>query len=102
MYPRVTSEFTVGVLIQLARKRQHLNQEELGKRAARFKIRGDEGPINKNTVSNVERNPYSSDFATVCRLLAALGITLAEAEEKIGPIVREESDRPRRRGESVG
>ena len=57
--------------------------------------------IDKGTVSKVERDPYGSKFGTVWRLLAALNLTLADAEREIGELRRKE-DSGKRRATAAG
>lgn len=94
-HPRITTgvmkylPLTIGDVIRKARTGKRWNQETLGEKAGEFLAPGGRNPpkIGKNTVSAVEHNPYTSDFETVCRILAALGMTLAEAERRAGPVV---------------
>jgi transcriptional regulator with XRE-family HTH domain len=80
--------FTVGDVIRKARVGRRWNQKRLGDEATRFPLVGQTRPIDKGTVSKVERDPYGSKFGTVWRLLAALNLTLADAEQQIGPLPR--------------
>lgn len=93
--------FTVGDVIRKARDERRWNQTRLGAEAARFPLGDQTKPIDKGTVSKVERDPYGSKFGTVWRLLAALNLTLADAERAIGPIRRKE-DIGRRRTAAAG
>lgn len=102
MNARMALDFNVGDLIRKLRTGKKWNQTRLGQEAERFKIRGDEPRINKNTVSAVERSPYTSDFGTICRLLAALGMTLCEAERRTGPSVQEDGGGSKKRVASGG
>lgn len=79
----VAPKLTVGDVIRKARAEKGWNQERLGSEAASYVIRRTT-PIDKNTVSKVERDPYSSELETVWRLLAALGLTLADVEREVG------------------
>lgn len=84
VYNSFVGEFTVGDVIRKARDRKRWSQTRLGAEAAHFQFGTDTAPINKSTVSKVERDPYSSEFGTVWRLLAALDLTFAEVEKRIG------------------
>lgn len=93
----VPVDFTIGDLIRKARQRRHLNQEQLGERAAKFPLGERVKAIDPNTVSRAERNPYNADFATIWRLLAALGISLSEAEGAVpNPFVVESREEERK------
>jgi hypothetical protein len=88
----VPTKFTVGDVIRKARTRARLSQTDLGERAANFIIDGkNAGRINKSTVSKVEKDPYSSEFGTVWRLIATLGLTLADVESDAAPPFVEKS-----------
>lgn len=78
------SEWTIGDVIRKARIARHWSQTKLGTEAASYQIGGGTFPINKSTVSKVEKDPYSSELGTVWRLLAALRLTFAEVEGRIG------------------
>lgn len=81
--PTVAHDFTFGDVIRKARKAKRWSQSRLGEEAKRFPLRADDVKINKSTVSKVETDPYTSEFGTVWRLLAALGLTFADAERRI-------------------
>jgi hypothetical protein len=80
---RVQDEFTIGDVIRKARQLRRWNQTRLGQEAAKYAIRRTGGPINKSTVSKVETDPYSSEFGTVWRLIAAVGLTLGDVERRV-------------------
>jgi transcriptional regulator with XRE-family HTH domain len=77
-------EFTIGDVIRKARTARRWSQTKLGKEAARFQFGAETTPINKSTVSKVEKDPYSSEFGTVWRLLTALNLKFAEVERRVG------------------
>lgn len=81
---RVPGDFTLGDLIRKKRLQKNWSQTRLGQEAARCVIRESDGPINKSTVSKVENDPYSSEFGTVWRLVAAVGLTFREIDHRIG------------------
>lgn len=81
----VPTEFTLGDVIRKARVARRWSQGKLGEEATKFPLRADDIRINKNTVSKVEREPYSSELGTVWRLIAALGLTFAEIEKRVDP-----------------
>jgi transcriptional regulator with XRE-family HTH domain len=89
-------------VIRKARTERRWNQTRLGQEATQFPLRDQAKKIDKGTVSKVERDPYGSKFGTVWRLLAALDITLAEAELKIGTLRRQEGPRRRQPPAAVG
>lgn len=60
-----------------------MSQTQLGKAAVAFTLDGFTGPINKNTVSNVETWPFTCEFATIWRLLATLGLSLSDVQKHI-------------------
>jgi transcriptional regulator with XRE-family HTH domain len=95
LYTEAVRGFTVGDVIRKARADRRWKQERLGAEAALFPLGRLTGAINKSTVSKVERDPYGSKFGTVWRLLAALNLTLADAESAIGALPRQEGT-PRR------
>lgn len=97
----VVRGFTVGDVIRKARDERRWNQKRLGDEAARFPLGDQAKPIDKGTVSKVERDPYGSKFGTVWRLLAALNLTLADAEREIGAL-RPHEDPAKRRTSSAG
>lgn len=70
-------------MIRKARKLRHWNQERLGLEAKKFTFDGAAPAIDKSTVSKIENDPFSSEFGTVWRLVAALGLTLADVERRI-------------------
>jgi hypothetical protein len=80
---RVDDEFTIGDVIRKARQLRRWNQTRLGQEAAKYALRRTDGPINKSTVSKVETDPYSSEFGTVWRLIAAVGLTLGDVERRV-------------------
>lgn len=80
----VPDTFTIGDVIRKARELRHWNQTRLGVEAKKFALRLGDKPINKNTVSKVEKDPYTSEFGTVWRLVAALGLTLTDIDRRIG------------------
>jgi hypothetical protein len=86
----VPQTFGVGDVIRKARKLRKWNQHRLGVEAKKFTITGNQPKINKTTVSKVEREPFSSEFGTVWRLIAAVGLTLADVEERVGSPFLEE------------
>lgn len=77
-------EFTIGDVIRKSRIARRWSQTKLGTEAAYYQIGAGTFPINKSTVSKVEKDPYSSELGTVWRLLAALRLTFAEVEHRIG------------------
>ena len=79
-------EFTIGDVIRKTRIARRWSQTKLGKEAVyfQFPLSADPRPIDKSTVSKVERAPYTSEFGTVWRLLAALNLTFADVEKRIG------------------
>src|SRR6266498_4083486 len=79
----VSSDFTIGDVIRKARIARRWSQTRLGEEAGRYQIGDAAGPINKSTVSKVERDPYTSELGTVWRLLIALNLTFAEVESRI-------------------
>jgi transcriptional regulator with XRE-family HTH domain len=82
--PQMPHDFTIGDVVRKERQKRKWNQERLGKEAERFALRDGDRPINKSTVSKVEKNPYSSELGTVWRLLAALGLTFSDVERRLG------------------
>lgn len=79
----VDATFTIGDAIRKARKKLGWNQERLGEEAARFRLGRSSGPLAINTVSKVENDPYSSEFATVVRLAFAVKLTLADVSRLV-------------------
>lgn len=78
-------KFTVGDVIRKARKDKKWDQERLGREALRFQISGDETKVNKATISKIEgKNPYTSEFGVIWRVLAALDLTFADVERLTG------------------
>jgi transcriptional regulator with XRE-family HTH domain len=75
----------IGHAIRIAREQRGWNQARLGQEAAKFRIEPDDGEINVNTVSSVEREPYNSKHGTIWRLMLALNLSLADVEHVIGP-----------------
>ena len=84
LYNLQVSDFTIGDVIRKSRTARRWSQTKLGKEAASFQIGTGTKPINKSTVSKVEREPYTSELGTVWRLLAALNLTFADIEHRIG------------------
>lgn len=81
----VRSQFTIGDVIRKARKARGWDQQRLGEEAIRFQIFGNESKINKATISKLEgKNPYTSEFGVVWRVLATLGLTFGEVERTVG------------------
>jgi len=80
----VAGAFTLGDVIRKARIDRRWNQARLGVEAAKFKLREDDVAINKSTVSKVEKAPYTSEFGTIWRLLAALNLKFADVENRVG------------------
>lgn len=95
-------EFTLGDVIRKQRTRRKWNQERLGIEAVKCPLGDDRKAINKSTVSKIENDPYGSKFGTVWRLLAALDLTLSEAERRIGPLRKQEVEAKRRTVSAVG
>lgn len=93
--------FTVGDVIRKARDERRWNQQRLGAETARFPLGDQRKPIDKGTVSKVERDPYGSKFGTVWRLLAALNLTLADAERAIGELKPKDESGVKRRAASA-
>jgi len=89
--------FTIGDVIRKARRARRWNQARLGQEAATFPIPGQTKPIDKGTVSKVEGDPYGSKFGTVWRLLAAVDLTLTDAEREIGALRPKEEGVGKRR-----
>jgi transcriptional regulator with XRE-family HTH domain len=81
----VARNWTIGDVIRKERVERGWNQERLGREAEKYALRESDVAINKNTVSKVENEPYSSELGTVWRLLAALSLTFAEVEQRIDP-----------------
>lgn len=80
----VAHELDIGDLIRKKRKSLGLSQGQLGMLAKPFTVTQEPKAIDPNTVGDVERQPYNSAFETVLRLLAALHVSLAEAEHAVG------------------
>jgi len=78
------SDFTIGDVIRKSRMARRWSQTKLGEEAIHFQIGGGTKPINKSTVSKVEHEPFTSELGTVWRLLAALNLTFADVEKRIG------------------
>lgn len=76
----------VGDIIRKARRAKGWSHERLGEEAKKFTFPGSDEVerINKSTVSLVERDPYSRKVSTLWRLLAALGLSFADIEQRIG------------------
>jgi hypothetical protein len=77
-------EWTIGDVIRKSRIARRWSQTKLGEEAAYFQFGAGTLPIDKSTVSKVERAPYTSELGTVWRLLAALHLTFADVEKRIG------------------
>lgn len=93
-YKHAVARFGLGDVIKKARQARGWTQEELGKKAEEFILSGRRPVrINKNTVSKIETNPYSSEFGTVWRLVAALDLTFGEIEREIEPPWVKEAER---------
>jgi len=87
--------FTIGDVIRKARKDRKWDQERLGAEAVKFQITGREKKINKATISKIEgANPYTSEFGVVWRVLAALGLSFADIEQRIGSPFLEHREAP--------
>jgi transcriptional regulator with XRE-family HTH domain len=84
LYNWPVHEFTIGDVIRKTRIARRWSQTKLGTEAAYFQFGTGTLPINKSTVSKVEHEPYTSEFGTVWRLLAALNLTFADVERRIG------------------
>lgn len=80
----MAGEFTLGDVIRKARMGRRWNQTRLGAEAAKYQLRGRDVAINKSTVSKVEKDPYTSEFGTVWRLLAALHLKFSDVEKRVG------------------
>lgn len=77
--------FTIGDVVRKARKERGWDQTRLGAEAAKFQIVGDEGRVNKATISKIESgNPYTSELGVIWRVLAALDLSFAEVERASG------------------
>jgi len=92
------SDFTIGDVIRKSRMARRWSQTKLGEEAARFQIGTGGTAVNKSTVSKVERAPYTSELGTVWRLLAALNLTFADVEKRIGAPFTIEKRAPLPRG----
>jgi len=88
-YTVAVARFTIGDVIAKTRKQRRWNQTRLGEETMFYPLPGQVKPIDKGTISKVERDPYGSKFGTVWRLLAALELTLADAEREIGSLGRQ-------------
>ncbi len=84
LYNWPVSAFTIGDVIRKARVAKRWSQTKLGTVAASYQLGEGTLPINKSTVSKVEKDPYTSEFGTVWRLLAALNLTFGDVERQIG------------------
>lgn len=78
-------DFTIGDVIRKSRIARRWSQTKLGQEATNFQFGVGNRPINKSTVSKVEREPYTSELGTVWRLLAALNLTFADVDKRVGP-----------------
>lgn len=102
LYNEPVTRLSVGDVIRKARDDRGWSQTRLGQEAERFQLQR-ASPINPNTISKIERDPYTSEFGTVWRLLAALGLTLADAERQIGsPFLKQETATPSERVSELG
>lgn len=86
----VDALFHVGDVIRKARERRRWNQDRLGDEAAHYGPKGErldvpDKRINKSTVSKVETDPFTSEHSTIIRLLAALNLSLSDAEQYLRP-----------------
>jgi len=103
----VAQGFTIGDVIRKARSERRWSQTRLGKEAERLQIRAGTPPIDKSTVSKVEREPYTSELGTIWRLLAALDLTFANVEDMVDvPFLKTEqradgSSRPSKRARQI-
>ena len=100
----VPGHFTIGDVIRKARMARKWNQERLGEEAAHYRLRPADVRVNKATVSKVETDPMTSELGTVWRLLAALDLTFADVEKRVGPpfIRPGEATVPTKRRRQVG
>lgn len=101
--PYITSsvaDWTIGDVIRKERDARGWNQIKLGQEAGRYVLKRSDKPINKNTVSKVEKQPYSSKLGTVWRLLATLGLTFSEVEQRLSkaPFIEIDTKQVKRRG----
>lgn len=94
------SAFTIGDVIRKARIARRWSQTKLGQEATYFQFGTSTTPINKSTVSKVEREPYTSELGTVWRLLAALNLTFAEVHTRVGPPFAERAPKAQHRLET--
>ena len=101
LYTDSVRGFTLGDVIRKARRDRRWNQERLGEEAGYFPLGQQTRAIDKGTVSKVERDPYGSKFGTVWRLLAALNLSLADAERDIGTLHRSQESGSARRAHPV-
>ena len=101
LYTDSVGGFTLGDVIRKARRGRGWNQERLGEEAEYFPLGLQTKAIDKGTVSKVERDPYGSKFGTVWRLLAALNLSLADAERDIGTLDRRQESGSARRDHPV-
>lgn len=76
--------FHVGDVIRKARRAKRWNQKKLGEKAAQYRLRDSDTTIDKSTVSAIEKYPFVSGFDYIVRLLATLGVPLAEAFKDVG------------------
>jgi transcriptional regulator with XRE-family HTH domain len=83
-YNWLVHAFTIGDVIRKARIARRWSQTKLGQEATYFQFGSSTKPINKSTVSKVEREPYTSELGTVWRLLAALRLSFAEVDKRVG------------------
>ena len=81
---KVKADFTIGDVVRKSRAERRWSQTRLGKETANYPIGDRTDPINKSTVSKMEREPYTSELGTVWRILAALGLTFGDVERLIG------------------
>lgn len=95
-------EFTIGDVIRKARKGRKWNQQRLGKEAGKYLLHPGQKKIDKTTVSKVETDPYTSEFGTVWRLAAAVGLTLAAIERRVeSPFLSDITERQIREAEQA-
>lgn len=95
----VRARFHVGDVIQKAREERRWNQERLGAEAAYYgrdgrRLPKKADPIDKSTVSTIERDPYASKLTTILRLLSALGLSWSDVFASVHDPTRHESPPP--------
>lgn len=100
---RMRGGFTIGDVIRKARNQRGWDQTRLGNEAAKFQITGEEGRINKATISKIESaNPYTSELGIVWRVLAALDLSFADVERMTGRPFKDRVDGEKKRGVQAG